>query len=48
MFLDLLSLKLSWNRIATELWAQYQGVLLDCEGDINESDGDEEFDIMEI
>ena len=28
------------NRIASELWAQYQGVLHDREGDINESDDD--------
>ena len=33
------------NRIASELWAQYQGVLHDREGGINESDDDD--DVME-
>ena len=44
------------NRTASELWAQYQGVLHDREGNINESDDDEdvvdsedgEFEGMEI
>lgn len=31
------------NRIASELWAQYQGVLRDREGNINESDHDDDF-----
>ena len=32
------------NRIASELWEQYQGVLRDREGNINENDDD---DVME-
>lgn len=35
------------NRIASELWAQYQGVLHDCEGGINESDDDDDDDVSE-
>lgn len=35
------------NRIANELWAQYQGVLRDREGDLNESDDDDHDDVVE-
>jgi hypothetical protein len=35
------------NRIASELWAQYQGVLHDREGGINESDDDDDDDVSE-